>query len=307
MKRRDFFRNALGAGIFLGTGLKLGAMTNVSGNEDEANENYDMVAIMGGEPDAMFDKGIAALGGMQKFVKPGQTVVVKPNIGWDKPVENAANTNPLLVKRIVEHCFMAGAKDVYVFDHTCDKWDQCYKNSGIEDAVKAAGGTMVQADNERYYREIQIPNGKNLKSALVHEKILDSDVFINVPILKSHGGGKLTINMKNLMGVVWNRGWWHGHNLHQCIADCATEVKPDLNVIDAYRVMMKNGPRGVGPEDCVIKKAQIISTDMVAGDAAAAKIFGIAPEDVRYINYAHEMNAGTKDLESLNIKRIKIS
>ncbi len=306
MRRRDFFRNALGAGIFLGTGMKLSAFNSSNSAEETAND-YDLVAIMGGEPAAMFDKGIAAIGGMQKFVKPGQTVVVKPNIGWDKPAENAANTNPDLVKRIVEHCMQAGAKDVFVFDHTCDKWDRCYKNSGIEDAVKEAGGTMIQANDEQYYREIDIPKGKNLKKAQVHEKILDSDVFINVPILKSHGGGKLTINMKNLMGVVWNRGWWHGHNLHQCIADCATEIKPDLNVIDAYRVMMENGPRGVGPEDCVVKKAQIISTDMVAGDAAAAKIFGIEPEEVRYINYAHELNAGNKNLEQLNIKRIKIS
>lgn len=307
MKRRDFFRNAIGASLFLGTGMKLSALNQASTTNEEAKNDYDLVAIMGGEPEVMFDKGIAAIGGMQKFVKPGQTVVVKPNIGWDKPVENAANTNPKLVKRIIEHCFQAGAKDVFVFDHTCDKWDRCYQTSGIEAAVKEAGGTMIQANNEQYYREIDIPNGKNLKKTQVHEKILDSDVFINVPILKSHGGGKLTINMKNLMGIVWNRGWWHGHNLHQCIADCATAIKPDLNIIDAYRVMMKNGPRGVGPEDCVIKKAQIISTDMVAGDAAASKIFGIEPEEVRYINYAHELNAGNKNLDKLNIKRIKIS
>lgn len=311
MERRDFFRKALGTGIIAGATLKLTGFNALFAVETDSTmpapgDTIDLVAVMGGEPDVMFDKGITELGGMQAFVKPGQTVVVKPNIGWDQPVEVGANTNPVLVKRIVQHCFNAGAKEVYVFDNTCDKWINCYKNSGIEQAVKDAGGKMVPADSKSYYRPVEIPKGVSLKKAEVHEKILDSDVFINVPILKDHQGGRISVCMKNLMGIIENRYWWHGHNLHQCIADFATYSKPTLNVVDAYRVMLKNGPRGVSAEDCVVKKSLLISTDMVAADAAAAKIYGIEPDEVEYIKLAHDMKIGNKNLNELNIKRIKV-
>jgi uncharacterized protein (DUF362 family) len=113
--------------------------------------------------------------------------------------------------------------------------------------------------------------------------------------------------MKNLMGIVWDRRFWHRNDLHQCIADFATWRKPDLNIIDAYRVMTRNGPRGVSEADIVIKKSLILSTDMVAADAAAAKIFGSEPSTIPYIKIAHEMGVGNMNLEELNIERIKVS
>jgi uncharacterized protein (DUF362 family) len=267
---------------------------------------YDLVAIKGGEPDVMFDKAIASLGGMKQFVRPNQTVVIKPNIGWDTSPERAANTNPVLVGRIVEHCKMAGAKSVYVFDHTCNEGTRCYRNSGIEDAVKKAGGTMVSGMSESYYHPVAVKNGKKLKNAKVHELILESDVFINVPILKTHGGTRLTMCMKNLMGVVWDRGFWHENDLHQCIADFATFKKPALNVVDAYRVMKRNGPRGVSVADVTSMKYQILSTDMVAADAAATKVFGLEPGQVRHIALAEALGVGTSNLDNLNINRLTI-
>jgi len=303
MKRREFIKKSAGAGLFAGTALSLGGYSKLFGGS--LPPKYDLVAIKGGEAAAMFDKGIAALGGIRQFVKQNQTVVVKPNIGWDVVPEKGANTNPMLVKRIVEHCFNAGAKDVYVFDHTCDKWDKCYTNSGIERAVKDAKGKMVPGNQESYYQAVEI-NGKKLKNDKVHELILESDVFINVPVLKSHSSSKLTITMKNLMGINWDRRFWHKNDLHQCIADFATFRKPDLNIVDAYRVMNDNGPRGVSIEDVSLVKSQIISTDMVAADAASAKIFGMEPEEVRYIQYASEMGVGEINLKKLNIKRLTI-
>jgi uncharacterized protein (DUF362 family) len=307
MKRRDFIRKTVSLGALSGAAMTLGNYQSLFAHEANHYElPYDMVAIKGGEPDVMFDKAIASLGGMKQFVKRNQTVVLKPNIGWDTPPERAANTNPILVGRIVEQCKMAGAKAVYVFDNTCNEWTRCYRNSGIEDAVKKAGGIMVPGNSEGYYQPVTIENGKILKNAKVHEKILESDVFINIPILKTHDGAKLTISMKNLMGVVWDRGYWHANNLQQCIADFATFKKPTLNVVDAYRVMKRNGPRGVSVADVITMKYQIISTDMVAADAAATKLLSLEPAQVKHIGLAEALGVGTQNLDKLHINRIAL-
>ena len=268
---------------------------------------WDMVAVRNGGPVEMFEAGIAALGGMQAFVKKGQKVVVKPNIAWDQPPEVPANTNPELISAIVKHCLKAGASKVVVFDHTCHNWEKTYKTSGIEAAVTAAGGVMAPANLEEHYREVELPKAKVLKKALVHKEMLDCDVFINVPVLKHHGGAKLSLTMKNLMGVVWDRRIFHSSGLDQCIADlCFTPHKPDLNIIDAYRILRKNGPQGRAPEDGEMTKYQMLGTDMVALDAAAAKLFGMNPPDLGFIRIAGEMGAGQADLAKVNIKRITL-
>jgi uncharacterized protein (DUF362 family) len=271
-----------------------------------APQPFDLVAVRGGEPDAMFDLGIAALGGMQAFVKKGQKVVVKPNIGWDVGPERAGNTHPKLVARVIEHCLQAGAKEVRVFDHTCESWTRCYKNSGIEDAVKRAGGTIVPGHSDGYYHPVKVPQGKALTEAREHELMLEADVIINLPVLKHHSSSRLTVAMKNLMGVVWDRGAWHRNDLHQCIADYATYRKPALNIVDAYAVLRQNGPRGVSVEDVSVMKSQLLSTDMVAIDAAAAKLFGSDPADIRYIGLAAAQGVGSMALDRLNIKRIVV-
>lgn len=307
MRRREFVRKSISAGVVTGATLGLSGMNNIWAANSPALGAFDLVAVKGGEPDVMFDLAIKAMGGMGQFVGKNQTVVVKPNIGWDRLPERAANTNPILVKQIIKHCFDAGAKDVYVFDHTCDNWTKCYKTSGIEKYVKDAGGKMVPGNTENYYQEVSIPGGKKLLSAKVHELILESDVYINVPVLKNHSSTKLSLAMKNLMGVVWDRRYWHKNDLHQCIADFASyQRKPDLNIVDAYNAMMKNGPQGVSKADVLNMKSQLVSTDMVAIDAAAAKLFGTEPETVPFIRIADEMNLGTMDLSQLSIKRIKV-
>ena len=301
MKRREFVYKGIQAGIITTASLTLGKIPNLLAITPQ---KYDLVAIKNGEPHSMFDEAIKSIGGMNSFVKKGDLVVVKPNIGWDVVPERAANTNPALVKRIIEHCIESGAREVYVFDHTCDDWNRCYSNSGIENAVKEAGGKIVPGNSERYYQEVTVSGGKRLKQSKVHELILECDVFINVPVLKSHSSADLTISMKNLMGIVWDRRFWHSNDLHQCIADFTSFRKPDLNVVDAYNIMKKNGPRGVSKSDVITMKSQIISTDIVAADAAAAKLFGKEPRDIEYIKMASDMNLGEIDLDKLNINRI---
>jgi len=304
MKRRDFLNKSLQSLVLGGAALSLGSYSKIiPSNLGLSSDNYSLAAIKGGEPDVMFDEAIKAFGGMKRFVKKGQTVVVKPNIGWDVSPERAGNTNPKLVARIIQHCFDAGAKDVYVFDHTCDNWNRCYSNSGIEKAVKDANGKIVSGASEGYYQNVSVKQGKRLKNAKVHELILGSDVFINVPILKHHSSAELTIGMKNLMGIVWDRGYWHSNNLNQCISDFTSFREPDLTVVDAYNVMKRNGPRGVSKDDVITMKSQIVSTDIVAADAAAAKLYGVNPSNIEYIKTASEMNLGEMNLDKLSIYR----
>jgi len=305
MKRRDFIQKSIGAGAIAGTAFAFGGFGRLlASGLYEPLLPFDLVAVKGGEPEAMFEKAILSLGGMKAFVKKGQKVVVKPNIGWDVTPERAGDTNPKLVARIIKHCLDAGAGEVFVFDNTCDNWAKCYKTSGIEKAVKDSGGKIAPANTEAYYQAVQVKQGKNLKNAKVHELILEADVFINVPVLKHHSSTELSLSMKNLMGVVWDRGYWHRNDLNQCIADYATYRKPDLNIIDGYRVMMRNGPRGVSEADVVTMKQLLISTDMVAIDAAATKIFGSEPANIPYIKKANDLKVGRMDLKSLNINRI---
>ncbi|MEI8273630.1 MAG: DUF362 domain-containing protein [Paludibacter sp.] len=314
MRRRDFFKSA--ALVGLATVVKTTAfgstLSSSAKNPAISNSAPDLVAVMGGEPEAMLLRALKEFGGIKTFVKKGQKVVIKPNIGWDRTPELAANTNPELVSALVKQCKLAGASEVLVFDHTCHDWKKSYSNSGIEAAVNAAGGKMVPGNDESFYREVEIPNGIKMTSNKIHQAILDCDVWFNVPILKHHGGAKNSISMKNLMGIVWDRKFFHKNDLHQCIADIATShKKPALNIVDAYRIMKSNGPQGKSEADVVLLKSLIISPDFVAADTAALKMFSqVQPtdiKDVRHIELAEKAHVGTMNLESLNVKRIKMN
>lgn len=312
MDRRNFLRALALTGAAFSI-KESGAMSvlSQSGAVSKSGKPYNLVAVMGGEPAEMFRKAIAELGGMSKFVKKGQKVVVKPNIGWDKSPEMAANTNPQLVGEIVKQCFAAGAREVKVLDHTCNEWRNCYSNSGIEEAVKKAGGKMIPAHEESYYSEVSLPKGVKLKKTKVHKEILNCDVWINVPVLKNHGGAKMSISMKNHMGIVWDRRFFHANDLQQCIADvCTLDKAAVLNVVDAYRLMKNNGPQGKSEADAVLSKSLFISQDIVAVDTAATTFFNnvraMPLESVGHLAKAEALKLGTMKISNLNVKRIKL-
>ena len=263
-------------------------------------------ASLADTPVKLFISGIAALGGMGRFVAKGDTIVVKPNIGWDVTPDRAANTNPLLVAAIVEACLAAGAKRVYVFDHSCDEWKACYRNSGIEAAARGAGATVAPGGSESYYQRLDVKGGKLLSAVKVHELILEADSVINVPVLKSHGGAGMTCALKNLMGTVWDRGAFHSRGLDATIAESALAVRPRLTITDASRVMLTGGPRGHGASRYADLGMMILSPDIVAADAAAAKTFGQGAQAFPYIGMAAALGLGTADLDRLDIRRIAL-
>ena len=301
MNRRDFLKTGFLGVLAAATAPKL---VNAAATE---NAMPDMVALHGGTAEAMWQKGIEAIGGMEKFVKKGSKVVIKPNIAWTQPPEYAANTNPELVAAIVRDALKAGAAEVIVFDHACDNGPDCYRVSGIAEAAVGAGAVVQHATDRKNYRKVKSPTAKALTEAEVFAAVLDCDVFINVPILKHHGGAKMSGAMKNLMGIVWDRRIMHKKGLPYTIPDLLTYRKVDLNVVDAYRMMMAHGPRGGNLRDVALGKFMLISRDPVAVDAAAVKLLQFNENEVRYLQEAYERKLGEKDLSKLNIKRIELA
>jgi len=311
MNRHDFLKTVALAGFTTTLSVLDPIALLAQEGATAAGKKVDMVALLGGEPAAMFDKGIAALGGIEKFVKKGDKVTIKPNIGWDKTPEMAANTNPELIVAIINACKDAGAKEIVVFDNTCDNWRKCYETSGIEAAAKKVGAIVMPANEEKYYREVKLPQGKALRSAKIHQAILDCDCWINAPVLKNHGGAKMTVAMKNLMGIVWDRRAFHQKGLDQSIADIGTIDKPAcLNIVDAYRIMKTNGPRGTNANDVAQPKALFMSSDPVAVDYAAIKFFDqfqkMPVDSVQYLAMGAELGLGTNDLSKVNTQRVKM-
>lgn len=311
--RRDFIKT----GLALGASLPLLNLRELAAAETPetgpvaaataADARSVLVAVRDGSRIAMLDKAMTELGGMEAFVKKGQTVVIKPNISFDTPPERGSNTHPDLLRRVVTLCFAAGAKSVSIFDHTLDQWQRAYAASGAEQVAKETGATLVPGNDSSYYREVSIPGGVALRSARVHALVLDSDVFVNLPVLKNHGGALMTAAMKNLMGVVWDRGFYHRNDLHQCIVDFLTFKRPALNILDAYHPMVRNGPHGRSAADLVEMRSLLAATDIVALDAAAAKMLGLAPATVRYLKLAADLKLGTMDLEKVDIRRFKLA
>ncbi len=307
MDRRDFLRGCVAAGaglVFGGFPLPLlGSKTSSSVFAGEGEAAPDIVAVRNGEPEIMFDRGIAAMGGMGRFVRRGQTVAIKPNVSWDVPPEMAGNTNPTLLNRVIGHCFEAGASRVVVFDNCIEHWQRCYGTSGIKAAAEQAGAVIAPAHEDRYYVGRGV-GGKRLREAAVHEALLEADVLVSLPVLKHHGGAGMTAGIKNFMGAVWDRRFYHGNGLSQCIADFLLVRKPDLTVIDAYRVLTGNGPRSRSPRDVSLAKMQILSTDVVAADAAGARILGREPDE--HVRIAHAMGFGEIDPAKLRSRRISL-
>lgn len=308
--RREFIKTGLALGAVLSTpnltGLRAGE-NSAAPVLPASGPKPVLVAVREGERVPMLDRALAELGGIGAFVRPGQTVLIKPNMGWDVSPERGGNTHPEIVARLVTLCREAGAKSVSIFDNPCDQWQRCYANSGVAAAAEAAGAEVVNGKDETLYREIEIPQGVKLRRAKVHRLVLESDVFLNVPVLKHHSGALMTAAMKNLMGVVWDRRYYHTNDMPQCIADLVTVVKPTLNIVDAYHPMVRNGPRGRSADDVVLMRTLLASTDIVAIDAASARLLGHAPNDVRHVQVAGRMGLGTIDLGAVDIRRLSLA
>jgi uncharacterized protein (DUF362 family) len=302
LERREFIKSLLYVG-----GVTLSSFVNPFPVLQllEAKETaIDLVKVRGGVPRELVQSALNNLGQMKRFVSRGDVVVVKPNIGWDRIPEQAANTNPELVEAVVRMCIDAGAKKVKVFDRPCDDPRRCYVQSGIENAVKTAGGEIYHVE-ERKFKKVTI-GGEILKSWEIYSDILEADKVINIPVAKHHSLTRVTLALKNWMGVMGgNRSLIH-QKIDQCLADLTLIIKPTLTILDATRMLIRNGPSGGNLHD--VKKMDIViaGVDQVAVDSLGASLFGIKGEELGYLTIAEKLGQGTIDYKRLNFKSIEL-
>jgi uncharacterized protein (DUF362 family) len=293
VERRDFLKTTAAAGLAV-------MCPRISVAEQE--KLPDLVVAKGADPAKITVAAVAALGGMGRFVKKGEVVVVKPNIGWDRAPEFAANTNPFVVGAVVKMCIDAGAKKVKVFDNTCNNAKRCYANSGIA-AEAQKMGAEVSFVEERKFREVDI-RGTTLKKWAIYQDALEADKIINVPVAKQHGLSRLTLSMKNMMGVMGGkRGKLHG-SIDEYLVDMARFMKPSLVILDAVRILVAHGPTGGDLKDVRKLDTVIAGTDMVAIDAYGATLFGLKGTDLGYVRLGAAAGVGRMDIGNMKISMI---
>jgi uncharacterized protein (DUF362 family) len=271
-----------------------------------ASEPLPQLSIVtASDPASATKRAVEVLGGMSSFVSKGDVVLVKPNIGWDRTPEQAANTNPIVVATLVELAYDAGAKKVKVFDNTCNAARRCYTKSGIEAAARGAGADVFFVE-EKKFKKVNL-GGEVLKEWPVYGDALEADKIINVPIAKHHSLAGITLSMKNLMGLIGgSRNLLH-QKLDTNVVDLAGFFKPTLVVLDAVRILRANGPQGGNVNDVKIANTVAASCDQVAIDAFGATLFDKTADDLPHIRVAYARGLGEKDLGKLNVARANLS
>lgn len=292
MKRREFIKDLAIGGLVLNLNPQIYA---------QGSSSPDLAVIMGDSPALITQEAISALGGMKRFVSKGDKVMVKPNIGWDRTPEQGACTNPEVVKTLVELCFDAGAKQVTVMDNPCNPAQRTYVRSGIAKAAKAAGA-KTPFPNKFKLKKLAL-NGEWFKEWDIYTDFTEVDKIINVPAAKTHSLSRITLGMKNWLGALGgNRNQLH-QNLDYAMVDLARFFKPTLTVLDAYRLLIRNGPQGGRLSDVKVFKTIVAGVDYVAVDAMGATFFDIKPEELPYLQLSKERGMGEIDLEKLNVEK----
>ena len=304
--RRTFLKGAAACSLVAAAADLPGFLRPFARSGSAAAAEPTVLAVAStGSPGELVRRAVGALGGMARYVRRGDIVVVKPNIGWDRTPEQAANTNPEVAREVVRMCLEAGAKRVRIVDRPCNDPRRCYKQSGIADAVLSIGDPAVSVEHAdpRKFVERTIGSGKSIRSWTFYRDVLEADRVINVPIAKHHNATRLTMSLKNIMGILGgNRGNIH-HDLDRNIVDLNTVMRFDLIVLDAVRILTANGPQGGRLKDVRDANTVIAGTDPVAVDSWGATLFGIAGRDVPHVLYASEAGLGEIDLGKVRIAR----
>lgn len=300
MKRREFIKTT----ALITAGLSMPSLFRGFINDADCAEKIDLAVVHGASASKITRTAIDAIGGMKRFISRGDIVVVKPNMAWDRTPEYAANTNPEVVAEVVKMCYEAGARTVKVFDRTVNDLRRCYIQSGIAEAAKAVGAEVSFVD-ERKFKEMDI-KGEVLKSWPLYTEVFEADKVINIPIAKHHGLAKLTMAMKNWMGIMGGSRRQIHQRLDESLVDLSIFVKPALTILDAVRILTSNGPQGGSLEDVKKIDTVIVGVDQVAVDSYGATLFGMKGSDLGYVRIADKRGLGRMDLSKLRIKKINV-
>src|SRR4051812_2353649 len=262
----------------------------------------DLAIVKNGTPEQLVAAALTAMGGMSRFVSRGDIVAIKPNIGWDRTPLHAANSNPQVVAAVVRACLDAGAKTVVVTDASCNDPGRCFQRSGIWNAAYAAGAEVVLPQEHRF-KTMRL-KGDVLDEWPVYTPLIHAHKVINVPVAKHHNLAKYTGAMKNWYGVLGGRRNRLHQNIDVSIADLATFMRPTLVVVDAMRVLMRNGPQGGNIDDTKVMNTVFATVDQVAADAYGATLIGQHRDNLPYLKMGHERGLGTMYWEQLRVKEV---
>ncbi len=300
ISRRTFIKGGIAAGIL--------ASISPSGIFAAENQGPEIWVIHGEDKVKLMKKCLEIINANGGLGKGKKSLALKINAGWDRTPEEGANTNPVLVDEFLKGCREAGIKDIVLPEFSCHPANKTFMKSGIFDVAKKNEATMIDlGSDKKSFVKVNLEKGVKLKDIEFSKYFMDSDIVVNMPVAKHHGGAGLSIAMKNWMGAVKDRGFWHKNDLHQCIADIATFIKPNWTIIDATRTMYDGGPQGPAKE-LKIQDILIVSKDQVAADAYAAKT--LFPEKIyekaKYIKLAGEMGLGIVDIDKMNVQKIEV-
>jgi uncharacterized protein (DUF362 family) len=297
MTRRQFLKATAAAGVGLGIAGRPSFLS--------AKEECDL-AVISGDPAGATKKALEALGGISRFVNKGQGVILKPNMSFANPPERGSTTHPIVVATVAQACIDAGAQQVLVVDHTLQRAELCLERTGIREACKQIKGVYVLTPGEKkFFREIKIPQGKVLDRVEVLKEVLDGHVLINLPVAKSHSTTGVSLGIKGLMGLIWERESFHSQfNINQALADLATVIKPQLTILDATRALASGGPGGPGD----VKKPNLViaGVDPVAVDSYGVTVVpwygqNFKGRQVEHLLVTHQRGLGKIDVDQLKI------
>ena len=278
------------------------AMAAKRGHTIAADPTLPEIAIItGDDPAQLTRQAVEELGGIRRFIARGDVVLVKPNIGWDRTPEQAANTNPDVVAEVIRQCSNAGAKRVIVTDVSCNDPRRCFQRSGIAEAARLAGAEVVLPD-PAMFKDVDL-QGETLRAWPVLDLFLNADKIINVPIAKHHSLTGTTLGMKNWYGMLGGPRHQLHQKIHESLADLADFVRPTLTIVDCYRILARNGPTGGSLQDVILKKTLVAGTDPVALDAYVAKAYwNLEVSSLPYLKMAANRGLGTYEFEKVRMQ-----
>lgn len=307
MNRREFIKKTVEGTAYAAAGIALhGLLPGIAG----ADRKPDIVVVNGSQGPAT-RAAVNALGGMGSFVKSGDRVVIKPNMSFPNPPDRATTTHPVVVRELMVMCFDAGAASVLVLDNPLRKVELCLEKSELKGLCENLPRARVEGlTNEIFFRQVKVPAGKELNTTMVMRRVLEADVLIAAPVAKSHSATGVSLAMKGMMGLIYDRRVFHRSlDLNTAIVDLCTILRPKLTVVDASRILTTGGPGG--PGKVVTLNKIIASTDMVAADAMAVELgtwYGrkFKGEQVKHIQLAHERGLGNMDIAGQVVKEVAV-